>query len=427
MDQHSFRRLRFPIVAVCLLALLPGLAAAANLFVEVWYQDTGDYDQFAGFCETGSPCTRQPGVEVCIGLQGNVGATCFTSTAGGNIDLGNLNPGTTYDVCLGDASWPLYRVNSSSSGTGGVVQAGRCFDYTAQATAQTKAMYVQRIGVLRAYALDNGNDSTNGVGNDDPLNGWDMSVTTPILNGVTGPPDVAGRASMSSFDIEIDAGANVYEVCQGFEPGWKFAYTCRGTCTAGEQLAPTSNTTTEVCVNAPLTEAASGAQNPDYTVIFGNERKSSGISVVKTVSTNGTCPGTDAPAPITVGRPVTYCYEVQNTGETQLKVTLVDDQLGSVSNCSSPDLLGSSEVRRCQATTTLPVGTITNTVTATGEPYDEEQPLEDGFLQVTATDSITIVVKKRPVEVVPAISTIGAGILTFLLGLLGIRRLRALK
>jgi len=54
------------------------------------------------------------------------------------------------------------------------------------------------------------------------------------------------------------------------------------------------------------------------------------IGVVKTASLDGTCPGTD-PVTAGIGATVTYCYQVQNTGDVKLTdVSLTDDKYGTI-------------------------------------------------------------------------------------------------
>jgi hypothetical protein len=54
------------------------------------------------------------------------------------------------------------------------------------------------------------------------------------------------------------------------------------------------------------------------------------ISVSKTASTNGVCPGTD-PLAVSIGDTVTYCFNVSNTGDVSLtSVTVNDDIYGLV-------------------------------------------------------------------------------------------------
>lgn len=55
-----------------------------------------------------------------------------------------------------------------------------------------------------------------------------------------------------------------------------------------------------------------------------------GISVNKTASITGSCPGTD-PLSVSIGDNVTYCFNVTNTGsETLINITVTDDKYGPV-------------------------------------------------------------------------------------------------
>ncbi|MBC7080530.1 MAG: PKD domain-containing protein, partial [Methanothrix sp.] len=92
------------------------------------------------------------------------------------------------------------------------------------------------------------------------------------------------------------------------------------------------------------------------------------ISVVKTASLDGTCPGTD-PVTAGIGATVTYCYQVQNTGDVTLtSVQLTDDKYGTIT--LDKTTLEPGETAKGTATHTVTPSDyplLKNTATATGK------------------------------------------------------------
>ncbi len=131
-------------IFLLLLSFVPVSAFAqttATWRVQVWEQDDGGpYDQFAAFCETGSPCTGVTGVQICVdGLvncqstSGNPSTAVFTGLS--------LAPHT---ACLVDPNW---LVVSGSSGAPLDSPGSNCVtrDFTGNAANpdQSTAMYVE--------------------------------------------------------------------------------------------------------------------------------------------------------------------------------------------------------------------------------------------------------------------------------------------
>ena len=91
------------------------------------------------------------------------------------------------------------------------------------------------------------------------------------------------------------------------------------------------------------------------------------ISVSKTASTNGVCPGSD-PLTVSIGDTVTYCFDVTNTGDVTLaSVTVNDDVYGPVTLGATTLAPGqSTEGTLTHIVTESDVPSVTNVATATG-------------------------------------------------------------
>ena len=106
-----------------------------------------------------------------------------------------------------------------------------------------------------------------------------------------------------------------------------------------------------------------------------------GISLTKTVSPTDTCPGSD-PLTVKLGDTVTYCFEVENTGNVRLEdVTIVDESLGESLSLESLDPGERTS------------GSITHEVTETSEEINNAEV--SGYVlslgeHVSDTDSCTI-------------------------------------
>jgi hypothetical protein len=92
------------------------------------------------------------------------------------------------------------------------------------------------------------------------------------------------------------------------------------------------------------------------------------LSIDKTVSTTGQCPGQNTVS-VPVGTTVTYCYLVTNTGDTRLNnIVVTDDKLGAV--CTIP-FLTPGQSQNCTKTAII-TQSVTNVGTATGTPVDNQ-------------------------------------------------------
>ena len=112
------------------------------------------------------------------------------------------------------------------------------------------------------------------------------------------------------------------------------------------------------------------------------------ISINKTASITGSCPGTD-PLSVSIGDNVTYCFNVTNTGdETLTNITAMDDKYGAVT-------LGTNTLGPGNSTG----GTLTHLVTESDIPKVINNATVNGNYSggtVTDTDSCTIDIAFTP-------------------------------
>ncbi len=91
------------------------------------------------------------------------------------------------------------------------------------------------------------------------------------------------------------------------------------------------------------------------------------LSLRKTVSTGGSCPGQDALLVIE-GSVVLYCYQVTNNGDTFVSdIVVVDDVLGPI--CAIPGPLAPGASQTCSQTATIDAP-VTNVGSVRGQPVD---------------------------------------------------------
>jgi len=144
------------ILFLLVLAFAPAAAFAQEVTgtwrVQVWEQDDGGpYDQFAGFCEFGSPCAAVVGVEVCVGANCQTTAGSPSTVVFTGLSLG---PQT---ACLTDPNW-LAVSGSAGAPLSGPNCVTRDFSLDSEGNHDhTTAMYVEQnvfeVTVTKAYTV----------------------------------------------------------------------------------------------------------------------------------------------------------------------------------------------------------------------------------------------------------------------------------
>ncbi len=131
------------------------------------------------------------------------------------------------------------------------------------------------------------------------------------------------------------------------------------------------------------------------------------IAVDKTVSLDGTCPGTNNVAIGFLGQPVTYCYEVTNTGDTYLDTIMITDTITTHSgpiafytetvtytvDVNLPIAPGETFTRSATVPDTAAFIDCNNrpdTVQVTGVPVDRVRTLLTGLSIVSDTDDAVV-------------------------------------
>ena len=192
---------------------------------------------------------------------------------------------------------------------------------------------------------------TNGSDNDTPTGPY-----IPVGNAVTWTYVVTntGNVKLTNIALTDDIIGAVSCPQTTLEPLADMTCTATGVAIAGQY----ANVGT-VTANGPLGDTVT-ATNPDH--YFGSAPS---IELVKLTngSNNDVAPGVYVP----VGNPVTWTYEVKNSGNVTLTdVSLVDDRLGAVT-CPKTTL-AAGESMTCSVNGVATAGQYTNVGTVTGTP-----------------------------------------------------------
>ncbi len=160
-----------------------------------------------------------------------------------------------------------------------------------------------------------------------------------------------------------------------------------------------TNTATAVADN-------NGTVTASASIIVDNPQ----LSIVKTVSNNGQCPGiaTDVNNPFNIiqGSTVTYCYQVTNPGNVTLTNVLVnDDKLGNIGTIASLAAGASQPLSKSQTMNVSPQ-VIKNVVTAT---TTFTIPGTSNARNLSATDKAFVCVTVSPAPSITVVKTVAVG------------------
>ena len=203
--------------------------------------------------------------------------------------------------------------------------------------------------------------------------------TIPYTFTVTNSGNVT-LSGVAISDTQLDAAATC--AASTLAPG--VSTTCTGTHT----ITQTEVDAGKVDNTATASGTAPGASSPTVSAPASTSTpiaSAPGITVTKTA---------DRSTYSALSEVITYRYVITNTGNVTISnLTLADDILGSITNCS-PTQLKPTEAAQCSATHTvilqdLEKGTITNVATASGTP-------SQGTLQ-PATATATVTKKNNPI------------------------------
>ena len=318
----------------------------------------------------------------------------YNVTNTGNVNLTSL---TVIDSRLGAISMSPTALapNDVARGTKNytVRQADVCADIVNNATANATdpcSQYKENISadvtVTTPYTADlmitkEANVSSATVG--DVIKYWYNVTNTGNVNltSLTVTDSRLGAISMSPTTLapnDVARGTETYTVTQS------------------DICGPINNTAT-----ANGTDPCAMPVGPVNTSFSMNPTYNADLSIVKTASLIGTCPGSD-PLAVSIGDTVTYCYNVTNTGNVDLtNVTVNDDIYGSVT-------LGTTTLAPGETTG----GTVTHVVVEPDAPSVTNIATATGTdpcsVTVTDTDPCTINVALAPgIEVVKTASLTG--------------------
>ncbi|MEF2147215.1 DUF7507 domain-containing protein [Aquilutibacter rugosus] len=203
--------------------------------------------------------------------------------------------------------------------------------------------------------------------------------TIPYTFTVTNSGNVT-LSGVAISDTQLDAAATC--AASTLAPG--VSTTCTGTHT----ITQTEVDAGKVDNTATASGTAPGASSPTVSAPASTSTpiaSAPAITVTKTA---------DRSTYSALSEVITYRYVITNTGNVTISnLTLADDILGSITNCS-PTQLKPAETAQCSATHTvilqdLEKGTITNVATASGTP-------SQGTLQ-PATATATVTKKNNPI------------------------------
>lgn len=236
----------------------------------------------------------------------------------------------------------------SASGTAHAGQYGNAGSVTGtdtlgnQIIADDPSHYFGTSGGIRIIKSVNGNDANTPPGSYIPVGGqitWTYEVTN------------TGNTTLTGVTVTDDQGVTVSCPAATLGPGQTMICTASGTAQAGQHTNTGTATGTDPSGN---TVTASDPSN-----YFGY---TSGISLKKFTN------GQDADQPpgpeIPLGDPVTWTYQVTNTGNTNLINVTITDSQGVTVTCPQ-NTLDPGESMTCTATGTARAGQYENTGTVT--------------------------------------------------------------
>ncbi len=181
--------------------------------------------------------------------------------------------------------------------------------------------------------------------------------------------------------------------------------------TATTSFTNTAAVTADPALNDGTAIAGATSVTDSDTAVVTEESPS--ITIAKTVSTDGTCPGVEAVTQV-VGDAISYCFTVANTGTTHLaNVVIADADIPSFNPASLVPVSGSLSLIAPGASatvrydTTATVDVQPNTASATGDPSDASgSSLNLGT--VTDADTASVDVVAPAIELVKTVVPEGA-------------------
>ena len=299
------------------------------------------------------------GGTVSYGVYSDSGCTDLVASLGSSVAVTNGAPGSSdpWTAAAGDY-WFQTTYTGDSADTGPVSSSCDTFTVDNPAIGLVKTASIANYSapntaVTYSYAVTNtGNAALTNVTVTDPMVGLsavNCGSNSNVVASLAAGSSVTCTASYTTSQTDVDAGS----------------ITNTGTAVGTPPVGP------NVSANDSLTIPA--VQNP-------------AIGLTKSASISGFS---------TAGTPVTYSYQVTNSGNMTLtSVSVADPMVGlSTVGCPSPTLAPAA-TETCSATYTttqadVDAGSITNTGTATGTP-----PLPGP--NATATSTITVPARQGP-------------------------------
>ncbi|NQE06559.1 hypothetical protein C5S32_11880 [ANME-1 cluster archaeon GoMg1] len=234
-----------------------------------------------------------------------------------------------------------------------------------------------------------------------PMDNWDFDTVWGIEEGVTypylqwqyaaEPPDITSFAPPSpvndtvctwrTFNVTVNQTVNVSWYLNGsLLPG-----------TNESKREANYTLHAEFVGENNVSAVAKNANGSDMQTWVWNVTKPE-ISISKTASISGSCPGID-PLAVSIGDVVTYCFNVTNTGDVTLTgVTVVDDIYGAVTLGTTTLAPGESTegtVTHVVVETDAPLATNTATATGTDPLGGTVTDSDDCTIEVTITPGIS--------------------------------------
>jgi uncharacterized repeat protein (TIGR01451 family) len=189
------------------------------------------------------------------------------------------------------------------------------------------------------------------------------SITTCYLVTNTGGTTLNG-VTVSDNGVTVAAG--------DLAPGQSVTVSSSGTAT-------TDSSTAAVATGLTAPTGAPFSSAPDAATV---DVISPALSIEKTASTDGTCPGGEI-VTVLSGAQVTYCYVVTNTGDTLVSGVVIDDGGATITlGDLAPGQSGSSAAIVTATTDTDTPATASGTSAATGTPVSSSP--DDAAIDVVA-------------------------------------------
>ncbi len=255
--------------------------------------------------------------------------------------------------------------------------------------------------------------------------GHDAGAGCPGMNAQTGVSGDAitwcvavantGDTHLSSIELDdpvagLPAGSVLTTIASGalpLAPGDSIVYFIEDTATADVTNVVTATATPSDSAGDPLPPTIESPTGTDSAAV---DIVGPAMTVNKTVSTDGSCPGVDLTY-VDTGDALTYCFSVLNAGDTHLSPVALDDPTLGITDADMTLVSGTTPLAPGTSLTytyaTTGTTDVMNTVFATAQPSTPTGAPLDGVDPIAAADTAEVVVPSPGIALAKTVSVDG--------------------